>query len=151
MRRSLFFDCVATACGHRFCAGCIRDAVDCPLCGADVTPLTPDAEAQGALRAAFCRARRCWLCCCVAVALLLLCTAIFRKAVGSCCFLHAPQAAARVDRYIEAHACSHTVWELEGSPAGSAGVDGMAGERGRASFLLQLGLRAIAAGNTGVG
>lgn len=28
-------------------------------------------------------------------------------------------------------------------------VDGMAGERSRASFLLQLGLRAIAAGNTG--
>ena len=29
-------------------------------------------------------------------------------------------------------------------------VEGMAGERSRASFLLQLGLRAIATGNTGV-
>lgn len=54
---------------------------------------------------------------------------------------------ARVDQYIEAHAGNHTIWELEG--ASGQEVDGMAGERSRASFLLQLGLRAIAAGNIG--
>ncbi|KAL4421602.1 hypothetical protein ABPG75_010893 [Micractinium tetrahymenae] len=53
---------------------------------------------------------------------------------------------AKVEKYIEAHTGNHTIWELEG--ASGQEVDGMAGERSRASFLLQLGLRAIAAGNT---
>ncbi|KAL4854859.1 hypothetical protein ACK3TF_004544 [Chlorella vulgaris] len=99
--KSLFYRCTVTSCGHRFCAGCIAGAADCPACGADITSLQPD-----------------------------------------------PQTQDLVERYIEAHAGSHTIWELE-APAGSAQqVEGMAGQRGRASFLLQLGLRAIAAGNT---
>ncbi|KAL4450240.1 hypothetical protein ABPG77_010909 [Micractinium sp. CCAP 211/92] len=98
--RSLYHNCVRAACGHRFCAGCAARCRDCPICGADIQGLEPDAETQ-----------------------------------------------ARVDQYIEAHAGNHTIWELEG--ASGQEVDGMAGERSRASFLLQLGLRAIAAGNIG--
>ena len=103
-----------------------------------------------------------------------------------------PPFAALVERYIDAHAGSHTIWELEGAsgqevrgraqhlahrstmPAALAPprwaaltsrppccapplslplppclVAGMAGERSCAAFLLQLGLRSIAAGNTG--
>lgn len=97
--RALYHDCAVTSCGHRYCSGCMRGVRDCPICGADVTGLTPDPDTQ-----------------------------------------------ALVDRYIEAHAGNHTIWELEGS--GGQEADGMAGERSRAAFLLQLGLRAIAAGNT---
>lgn len=50
--RSLFFDCVVTSCGHRYCAGCIRDARDCPACGADITSLAPDPQTQGGFRVA---------------------------------------------------------------------------------------------------
>ncbi|KAI3430218.1 hypothetical protein D9Q98_004816 [Chlorella vulgaris] len=99
--KSLFYRCTVTSCGHRFCAGCIAGAADCPACGADITSLQPD-----------------------------------------------PQTQELVERYIEAHAGSHTIWELEAPAGGAQQVEGMAGQRGRASFLLQLGLRAIAAGNT---
>jgi hypothetical protein len=37
-----------TSCGHRFCAGCIRGCRDCPVCGADISSLQPDAQTQGA-------------------------------------------------------------------------------------------------------
>lgn len=46
--RSLYFNCVTTSCGHRFCRGCIAGARDCPACGADVGALEPDAATQGA-------------------------------------------------------------------------------------------------------
>ncbi|RMZ52791.1 hypothetical protein APUTEX25_000910 [Auxenochlorella protothecoides] len=55
----------------------------------------------------------------------------------------APDVQGHVEAYIEAHGDSHSIWELEGL-AGDAGADE---PRGRANFLLQLGLRALAGGN----
>lgn len=49
--RSLFCDCVVTSCGHRYCAGCVQGARDCPACGADIESLEPDEETQGAQEA----------------------------------------------------------------------------------------------------
>ena len=119
--RCLYYDCVTTNCGHRYCAACIAPFRDCPTCGADIASMAADEDTQ-----------------------------------------------ALVEEYIDAHAGKHSIWELEtaGRNGGSASdsssasaADGVvagqqlpalpAGEdRSRASFLLQLGLRALAAGNT---
>ncbi len=65
--RSLYHNCVRAACGHRFCAGCAARCRDCPICGADIQGLEPDAETQGergstfvgiASLSVFCFARR---------------------------------------------------------------------------------------------
>lgn len=45
--RTLYFDAVQTQCGHRFCRECIGQFRDCPLCGNDTAPLTPDVDLQG--------------------------------------------------------------------------------------------------------
>jgi hypothetical protein len=46
--RSLLFDChAAQPCGHKACRECLSRFRDCPLCGADVQRLEPDADAQG--------------------------------------------------------------------------------------------------------
>ena len=50
LRRSIYFDCVRTNCGHRFCAHCISRCADCPVCGADISDRQSDAETQGARR-----------------------------------------------------------------------------------------------------
>lgn len=111
LRSCLFYGPVATKpCGHRFCAGCIRGARDCPICGADIVKAEPAAELQE-----------------------------------------------QVETYIQAHAASHTLWELEATSAGSGAnveepqvgvdADGSKVERSRAVFLLALGLRALSAGN----
>lgn len=51
--RSLYHNCVRAACGHRFCAGCAARCRDCPICGADIQGLEPDAETQGEHGSAF--------------------------------------------------------------------------------------------------
>lgn len=58
LQRSLFCDCVMTSCGHRYCAGCVQGARDCPACGADIESLEPDEETQGlGMTARLCCAR----------------------------------------------------------------------------------------------
>lgn len=47
--RSLLFDAhKINGCGHVFCKECVSRFQDCPVCGADVTGLSPDTAAQGA-------------------------------------------------------------------------------------------------------
>ena len=84
-----------------YCRGCIEKFSDCPVCGAEARPLTPDPETQ-----------------------------------------------ANVELYLEAHADTHSIWELEGLSAPASAAEE---PRGRANFLLQLGLRALAGGNRAAG
>ncbi len=49
--RTLYFDAATTACHHVFCRFCIAPCRDCPICGADCQPLSPDTQMQGARRA----------------------------------------------------------------------------------------------------
>lgn len=46
--RALLFECASTACGHSYCGRCIAPFSDCPACGADVHPVVPNPELQGA-------------------------------------------------------------------------------------------------------
>ena len=48
--RTLYFEAAKTACQHSFCCFCIAPFRDCPICGADCKPLSPDAEMQGERR-----------------------------------------------------------------------------------------------------
>jgi len=123
--KCLYYDCTTSNCRHRFCRECATKFSDCPVCGHDITSWTPDPDTQ-----------------------------------------------ATVDAYIDAHANTHSIWDLEDRNITSTSSNAVRnteekqqqqqqqqqeeegdqpGEnnnnKGRAEFMLQLGLRAMRGGN----